>query len=160
METIWQLVHYAAPMLSNFANKIWLTATSPCGRWDLLKHHELLPVVGGQTENSRDAPSHPAISQAKNPHGCFYVWQSIQMILQTILMSVKQGQTLSLKIQYQQQIVSNTDINQVRQLGSHFIHWGLCFRYINFIQHLSLGPYSCLLARGLGNLFCKYQIIT
>lgn len=33
----------------------------------MLKHHELLPAVGGQREKLRAAPSHPPISQAKMP---------------------------------------------------------------------------------------------
>lgn len=99
-ETIWQLEHYAAPLLTNFTNKIcllllyhlkadgiyWISQTAPsCGRTDR--------KIKTWTKLSCNF-------SAKKTTTCrwFYVWQRIQVILQTILNSSKQGQMLHLKI--------------------------------------------------------------
>lgn len=145
--TIW---HYAAPTLLHHLTareSCWNTMNC-CQLWeDKQKNQEMLQVT-------------LKFLRQKNPYRCFYVRQSIQMIPQTILISSKQGQTPHLKIQHQQQIVSNVDINEVPQLGSHFIHWELCFCNANFTQHLLPipGPYCCLLAEGLDNLFWNCNI--
>lgn len=123
-------MHYAAPTPirdHTAAESCWNTMDC-CQLWEDKQKKQGMPQVILQFLRQKN-PTQVLLCVTEQPNNTVY---------NSDIFKTRSNSTSSKSVS--QWIVSNMEIHQLPQPGSHFIQWQLCFCFVNFIQQLWLVP--------------------